>query len=54
LTHYLLESKETSACSKKLLQSGGDLKSIEDLFGPIENLQTNWHAHVRELKRRLP
>jgi hypothetical protein len=54
LTHYVFESKQTSNSATKLIQSGGDLKSIEDLFGPIENLQTNWHAHVRELKRRLP
>ena len=54
LTHYIFESKSTSASATKLIQSSGDLKSFEQLFGPIENLQTNWHAHVRELKRHLP
>jgi hypothetical protein len=54
LTHYVFESQATSASATELIQSGGDLKSIQELFGPIENLQTNWHAHVRELKRRLP
>jgi hypothetical protein len=54
LTHYLFESKPTSSSALKLIEAGGDLKSIEQFLGPIENLQTNWHAHVRELKRRLP
>ena len=54
LTHFIFESKQTSALAQKVIQSGGDLKSVEQLFGPVDNLQTNWHAHVRELKRRLP
>ena len=54
LTHYLVESQQTSSNATKLIQSGGDLKSVEQLFGPVDNLQTNWHAHVRDLKRRLP
>jgi len=54
LTHYLFESKQTSALAIKVVQSGGNLESIERLVGPIDELQTNWHAHVRELKRRLP
>jgi hypothetical protein len=54
LTHYIFESTETSAAASKLVHLGGDVRSIEELFGPLGNLQTNWHAHVRELKRRLP
>jgi hypothetical protein len=54
LTHYVFESKQTSTNAMKLLERGGDMKAFEDLFGPIENVQSNWHAHVRELKRRLP
>jgi hypothetical protein len=54
LTHYLFESKQTAPSATKLIQSSGDLKSVEDLFGPIETLQTNWHTHIRELKHRLP
>ena len=54
LTHYLFESKQTSALAINVVQSGGNLESIEQLVGPIDELQTNWHAHVRKLKRRLP
>jgi hypothetical protein len=54
LTHYIFESTETSAAASKLVHLSGDVRSIEELFGPLGNLQTNWHAHVRELKRRLP
>src|SRR6185503_19146705 len=39
LTHYIFESKQTSASATKLIQSGGDLKSIEELFGPVESFQ---------------
>jgi hypothetical protein len=54
LTHFIFESKQTSGAAIKLVQSGGDLQSCEKLFGPVERLQTNWHAHVRQLKERLP
>lgn len=52
LTHYLFETSPAKAA--QLLQSGGELNSIEKLFGPIDAIQTNWHAHVRGLKHSLP
>jgi hypothetical protein len=54
LTHFIFESKQTSGAAIKLIQSGGDFESCEKLSGPVERLQTNWHAHVRQLKERLP
>jgi hypothetical protein len=52
LTHYLFETSPSKGA--QLLESGGDLDSVEKLFGPIDALQTNWHAHVRKLKHALP
>jgi hypothetical protein len=54
LTHFLFESKQSSVSAMKIIQSSGDLKSVEELCGPVQTLQTDWHAHVRALKRRLP
>jgi hypothetical protein len=52
LTHFVFETSPTKA--KELIERGGDLESLEKLFGPIETIQTNWHAHVRALKKSLP
>jgi hypothetical protein len=54
LTHYIFEDPATAPFATKLVAAGGDLNSFEELFGSIDRLETNWHAHVRELKRRLP
>jgi hypothetical protein len=54
LTHHIFESPQTSKSAIKLMQSGGDLKCMEELFGAVEILQSDWHEHVRGLKHRLP
>lgn len=54
LTHYVFESPQTSGVANELVKTGGDLESFEKQFGPVERVETSWHAHVRELKRRLP
>jgi hypothetical protein len=54
LTHYVFESKATAALAQELVIKGGGLESFERLFGATESAATNWHGHVRELKRRLP
>jgi hypothetical protein len=54
LTHFIFESKTTSESATKLVELGGNLSSVEQLFGPIEQLQPKWHAHVRRLRERPP
>jgi hypothetical protein len=54
LTHYVFESAQTSEKANELVKTRGDLESFEKIFGSIECVETNWYAHVRELKRRLP
>jgi hypothetical protein len=51
LTHFIFEQHSDAAT--RLLQSGGDLHSFERLLGPIEQVQTNWHDHVRRIKTGL-
>lgn len=53
LTHFIFESEAHRTSATKLLQRGGDLASFEELIGPVEKVQGEWHAYVRELKAGL-
>jgi hypothetical protein len=35
------------------LQRGGGLEAFEELIGPVEQIQSEWHDHVQKLKARL-
>lgn len=50
LAHFVFESDKHRARAPELLQRGGDLKSFEELIGPVDQVQVEWHAHVRRLK----
>jgi hypothetical protein len=50
LTHFVFESPKYSAHAIALAERGGDLKSFEDLIGPLEQVQKDWHEYVRHLK----
>lgn len=53
LTHFLLESPRYGNRALELVQQGGGLEAFERVIGPIEQIQAEWHTHVRELKARL-
>ncbi len=53
LTHFVFESEAHRAKTHQLLQRGGGLEAFEELIGPIERIQTEWHDHVQNLKARL-
>src|SRR6266566_8443935 len=53
LTYFILERPEHHARSLALVQSGGGLKVFEQIIGPIEKVQPEWHAYVRRLKSTL-
>ena len=53
LTHFVFESEAHRSNAAKLLQRGGGLEAFEELIGPVERIQPEWHDHVRKLKRRL-
>jgi len=36
-----------------LSQQGGDLAAFEKTIGPVEQVQAEWHHHVRRLKAAL-
>jgi hypothetical protein len=53
LTHFVFEIETHRANATQLLQRGGGLAAFEELIGPVERIQSEWHDHVRELKTRL-
>ena len=53
LTHFVFESETYRTNAAKLLQRGGGLAAFEELIGPVEQVQTEWHDHVQKLKARL-
>lgn len=50
LAHFLLESEAHRTNALRLVQRGGDLASFEELIGPAEQVQLEWHTHVQRLK----
>jgi len=53
LTHFIFEHPEYRNRAKTLLERGGGLAPFEELIGPLEQVQAEWHEHVRGLKAQL-
>jgi hypothetical protein len=53
LTHFVLENEAYRTKAASLIERGGDLAAFEELIGPIEQIQSEWHDHVHRLKMRL-
>lgn len=53
LTHFIFESPVHRHHALSLVQDGGGLAAFERRLGPINRVQTEWHAHVRKLKADL-
>lgn len=53
LTHFLFESPKYRDHALALAQRGGDLAAFEELIGPVDQVQTEWHDYVRHLKSVL-
>lgn len=53
LTHFVFESETHRANAIQLLQRGGGLAAFEELIGPVEQIQNEWHDYVQSLKARL-
>lgn len=50
LTHFIFEHPQYNKHAIELAERGGDLKSFEELIGPVEKIQLEWHASVRHIK----
>jgi len=53
LTHFIFESPRYREHALTLVQRGGELAAFEEVIGLVEQVQTEWHAHVRSLKAAL-
>ncbi|MDB6059078.1 MAG: putative lipoprotein [Verrucomicrobiales bacterium] len=50
ITHFIFEHPQYKKHAIELTARGGDLKAFEELIGPIDKIQLEWHAHVRRIK----
>jgi hypothetical protein len=53
LTHFVFESPEYREHALALVQRGGGLEAFEQVIGPLDKVQAEWHAYVRRLKLAL-
>lgn len=53
LTHFVFEHPEYRHRAQALLERGGGLDAFEELIGPLERVEGEWHEHVRNLKAQL-
>ncbi len=53
LTHFVFADARHRDTAMKLLEAGGELDSFEQLIGPIESTQAEWHTHVLRIKAAL-
>lgn len=51
LTHFVFESPKYRKQALKLAERGGKLAAFEELIGPVESVEKEWHGFVRELKK---
>jgi len=53
LTYFIFESPQYRDRALKLVQRGGGLDAFEQIIGPVEAVQPEWHAYVRRMKAAL-
>jgi hypothetical protein len=53
LTHFIFESPQYRGKGMTLTQRGGGLEAFERTIGGVEQVQTEWHVYVRNLKATL-
>jgi hypothetical protein len=53
LAHFIFESPPYREHASALAQQGGGLAAFEHTIGPVDQVQTEWHAYVRSLKAAL-
>lgn len=53
LTHFIFETPKYRDGAFALVKDGGGVDAFERHIGPIERVQTEWHAHVQSIKADL-
>jgi hypothetical protein len=50
LTYFLFQSPQYREHALDLVQKGGGIEAFEQVIGPVEKVQVEWHTYVRRLK----
>ena len=53
LTLFVFENPRCRERALELVQRGGGIDAFEQIVGPVEQVQTDWHTYVRHLKTVL-
>ena len=53
LAYFLFESEKYHDRGLILLQSGGSLEAFDQIIGPVDQVETEWHDYVRRMKAAL-
>lgn len=53
LTYFIFESEKYHGRALQLAQRGGALEAFEEIIGPVEPVQVEWHSYVRRMKAAL-
>jgi hypothetical protein len=53
LTHLVFESPRCRNHALELVRRGGGLEAFEQILGPVDQVQVEWHEYVRRLKGSL-
>lgn len=53
LTHFLFENPRCREHALELVQRGGGVEAFEQILGPVDKVQAEWHSYVRHLKASL-
>ena len=54
LTCFIFESTRYREHALELMRRGGGMDAFEQVIGPVDQVQTEWHSYVRHLKSTLP
>jgi hypothetical protein len=53
LTYFVFEDPRYREHALELVRRGGGLEAFEQVIGPVEQVQPEWHSYVRHLKPKL-
>jgi len=53
LTHFIFESPRHRDQALTLMERGGGLTAFEELIGPVDEVQAQWHDYVRRMKAAI-
>jgi len=53
LTHFILESPQHREHALELIRRGGGINAFKETVGPVDQVQSEWHSYIRQLKATL-